>query len=60
MNQINQAVIFAGGYGKRLAPFTDSNPKPMYPVAGKPYIEHLIEQIKNFGICHVVLLLGHL
>lgn len=60
MNQINQAVIFAGGYGKRLAPFTDSNPKPMYPVAGKPYIEHLIEQIKNFGICHVVLLLGYL
>lgn len=60
MKQIKQAVIFAGGYGKRLAPFTDTNPKPMYPVAGKPYIEHLIEQIKNFEIYDVVILLGYL
>lgn len=57
---IDQAVIFAGGYGKRLAPFTDTNPKPMYPIAGKPYIEHLIMQIKSFGINEVVLLLGYL
>ncbi|MDE6433445.1 MAG: HAD-IIIA family hydrolase [Lachnospiraceae bacterium] len=58
--QIRQAVIFAGGYGKRLAPFTDTAPKPMYPIAGKPYIEHLILQIRNFGIHEVVLLLGYL
>ncbi len=57
---IDQAVIFAGGYGKRLAPFTDTNPKPMYPIAGKPYIERLIMQIKSFGINEVVLLLGYL
>ena len=57
---INQAVIFAGGYGKRLAPFTDTNPKPMYPIEGKPYIEHLILQIKSFGISEVVMLLGYL
>lgn len=58
--QIRQAVIFAGGYGKRLAPFTDTAPKPMYPIAGKPYIEHLILQIRDFGIRDVVLLLGYL
>lgn len=58
--KITQAVIFAGGYGKRLAPFTDTNPKPMYPVAGKPYIEHLILQVKSFGIRDVILLLGYL
>lgn len=59
-NKITQAVIFAGGYGKRLAPFTDTNPKPMYPIEGKPYIEHLILQIKSFGISEVVMLLGYL
>ena len=59
-NNITQAVIFAGGYGKRLAPFTDTNPKPMYPIEGKPYVEHLILQIKSFGISEVVMLLGYL
>lgn len=58
--QIRQAVILAGGYGKRLAPFTDTAPKPMYPIAGKPYIEHLLLQIKNFGIYEVIFLLGYL
>lgn len=57
---IRQAVIFAGGYGKRLAPFTDTAPKPMYPIAGKPYLEHLITQVKEFGIRDVVFLLGYL
>lgn len=58
--QIRQAVIFAGGYGKRLAPFTDTSPKPMYPIAEKPYVEHLILQVKDFGIRDVVFLLGYL
>lgn len=58
--RIEQAVIFAGGYGKRLAPFTDTNPKPMYSIAGKPYIEHLVLQVKSFGIDEVVMLLGYL
>ena len=58
--QILQAVILAGGYGTRLKPFTDTNPKPMYPFEGKPFLEYLIEQVKSFGIRDVVLLLGYL
>lgn len=58
--QIRQAVILAGGYGTRLKPFTDTNPKPMYPFEGKPFLEHLILQIKSFGISNVLLLLGYL
>ena len=57
---INQAVILAGGYGTRLKPFTDTNPKPMYPFEGKPFLEYLIEQIRSFGIREIVLLLGYL
>lgn len=58
--QICQAVILAGGYGTRLKPFTDTNPKPMYPFEGKPFLEYLIEQVKGFGITDIVLLLGYL
>ena len=57
---IDQAVILAGGYGTRLKPFTDTNPKPMYPFEGKPFLEYLIEQVKSFGIRDIVLLLGYL
>lgn len=58
--RIQQAVILAGGYGTRLQPFTDTNPKPMYPFEGKPFLEYLIEQVRSFGIENIVLLLGYL
>ena len=57
---INQAVIFAGGLGTRLKPYTDENPKPMYPINGKPFLGYLLEQIKQFGIENILLLLGYL
>lgn len=59
-DMISQAVILAGGYGTRLQPFTNTMPKPMYPIMGKPFLEYLILQIKSFGINEVVLLLGYL
>lgn len=58
--KINQAVIFAGGLGERLKPFTETNPKPMYPINGRPFIEYLIKQIKDFGITDIIILLGYL
>lgn len=58
--KIKQAVILAGGYGTRLKPFTDTNPKPMYSFEGKPFLEYLIEQIRSFGLQEIVLLLGYL
>ncbi|MDY0043963.1 MAG: nucleotidyltransferase family protein [Syntrophales bacterium] len=45
-----QAVIMAGGLGKRLRPLTENLPKPMLPVAGKPLMELVIEQLKQIGI----------
>ena len=58
--RIKQAVIFAGGLGERLKPFTIDNPKPMYPINGKPFMEYLINQIKSFGIKDIIILLGYL
>jgi histidinol-phosphate phosphatase family protein len=55
-----QAVILAGGLGTRLLPLTADRPKPMVEVNGRPFIEYLIEQLREQGIDEVVLLLGHM
>ncbi len=48
-----QAVIMAGGRGKRLHPLTDQVPKPMLPVGDRPLLELIIEQLKESGIRRV-------
>lgn len=44
------AVVMAGGRGERLKPLTDSCPKPLLPVGGKPIIEHNIDRLYSYGI----------
>lgn len=58
--KINQAVILAGGIGTRLKPYTDTMPKPLYPINNIPFIDYLIHQIKSFEIYNVLILLGYL
>jgi len=53
-----QAVVLAGGFGKRLAPLTSEVPKPLLPVGGKPILVRQIEWLKLFGIRDVVLAVG--
>jgi D-glycero-D-manno-heptose 1,7-bisphosphate phosphatase len=53
-------VILAGGRGTRLQPLTDTRPKPMVEVCGKPFIEYQIEQLRAQGFDRVLLLLGYL
>lgn len=56
---VKQAVILAGGRGERLRPFTNDAPKPLYPINGIPFINHLLNQVVSFGIRDVLLLLGY-
>ena len=56
----NLLIIMAGGRGKRLQPFTDSIPKPLLKVAGKPIIMHIIESAKNHGILNFIISINHL
>ncbi|MBE3139475.1 MAG: NTP transferase domain-containing protein, partial [Thermoplasmata archaeon] len=60
MLSVKQAVILAGGRGTRLQPLTDTVPKPMILMNGKPFLEYLIGLLKENGICEIVLLLGYL
>lgn len=59
MINIKQAVILAGGQGKRLLPFTLKNPKPMVPINGKPFLLHLLNLLKSNGIKEVIILTGY-
>jgi NDP-sugar pyrophosphorylase family protein len=56
----NVMVIMVGGKGSRLHPQTESCPKPMLPIAGKPILEHIIERAKVEGFSHFVLAIYHL
>lgn len=56
----NIMVIMAGGKGTRLHPQTESCPKPLLPVAGKPILEHILDRAKVEGFSHFVLAIYHL
>ena len=54
-----KAMIFAAGLGTRLKPITDTLPKAMVPVCGKPLIEHVSRKLMSFGIDEVVVNVHH-
>jgi D-glycero-D-manno-heptose 1,7-bisphosphate phosphatase len=56
---VKQAVMLCGGLGTRLRPFTDSAPKPMIQVNGRPFLDYLFEQLIDNGIHQVLLLTGY-
>ncbi|MGZ8224699.1 MAG: nucleotidyltransferase family protein, partial [Methylobacter sp.] len=50
-----KAMILAAGRGERMRPLTDHLPKPLLSVAGKPLIEHTIEQLVSAGFNDIVI-----
>ena len=55
-----KAVILAGGQGKRLRPITNSVPKPLINIGGKPIVVRQIEWLKNYGVEEFILSVGYL
>jgi dTDP-glucose pyrophosphorylase len=51
------AVIMAGGEGRRLRPMTDHTPKPLLEIGGKPILEYNIDRLAEFGIenCYITI-----
>jgi histidinol-phosphate phosphatase family protein len=54
-----QAVIVAGGRGTRLGPLTEHRPKALVEVGGRPFLDWLIESIRDRGFERILLLLGY-
>jgi NDP-sugar pyrophosphorylase family protein len=54
-----QTVILAGGLGTRLRPLTNSRPKSMVEVMGKPFLQHQIELLRAHGLTRFILCVGH-
>lgn len=54
------AVLMAGGRGERLRPLTDSTPKPLLPVAGKPIIDYNVDALHRYGIKNIFVTVNYL
>jgi aminoglycoside/choline kinase family phosphotransferase len=55
-----RAMVLAAGFGTRLKPITDTTPKPMVMVAGKPMIDTVIDRLAAVGVQDVVVNTHHL
>ena len=53
-----KALILAAGEGTRMRPLTANIPKPLLPVAGKPFLRHIIETLEGLEIRDIHLLIG--
>ena len=49
-----KAIVFAAGRGERMRPLTDTTPKPLLPVRGRPMIEWHLEALARDGVREVV------
>lgn len=54
------AVLMAGGEGKRLRPLTENTPKPLLKVGGKPIIEYNIDRLAHVGVKNIYLSINYL
>ncbi len=54
-----KVILLAGGFGTRLAEYTDVIPKPMVPVGGKPILWHIMQTYAHFGHKDFYVALGY-
>lgn len=58
MKKTVTVLILCGGKGERLRPLTESIPKPLVRIKGRPILSYLLDHIKKFGINNVVIAAG--
>jgi MurNAc alpha-1-phosphate uridylyltransferase len=57
---MKHALILAAGLGERMRPLTDTTPKPLLEVHGKPLIVHHIEKLAAAGVNYIAINTSHL
>jgi D-glycero-alpha-D-manno-heptose 1-phosphate guanylyltransferase len=55
-----EAIVLAGGFGTRLRSVVSDVPKPMAPVAGRPFLELLLSSLRAKGITRAILSVGYM
>ncbi|MFN8925022.1 MAG: HAD-IIIA family hydrolase [Rhodospirillales bacterium] len=55
-----QAVVLVGGRGTRLGALAADTPKPLLPVGGRPFLDHVVDELARHGFRRILLLAGHL
>jgi NDP-sugar pyrophosphorylase family protein len=50
-----KAIVLAGGEGQRLRPLTQSRPKPLLPVAGRPCVDFVLRSLVNSGVKEIII-----
>lgn len=59
MHTVKQAAILIGGQGTRLGDAVRSTPKPLLDVCGRPFVEHVMINLRRFGFDDFILLAGY-
>ena len=55
-----QALVLAGGEGTRLRPLTLTTPKPVMPLAGRPFLTFMLDWLARHGVSEVLLSCGYM
>lgn len=55
-----KAIVPVAGAGTRLRPLTYTQPKPLIPVAGKPIISFIVDQLQSIGVTEFIFIIGYL
>ncbi len=59
MIDVREAIVLAGGFGTRLRSVVSEVPKPLAPVAGRPFLFYILESLQAAGVARVILAIGH-
>ena len=60
LGKVMDVIILAGGFGTRLKKKVPNLPKPMAPIAGRPFLEILLQSLSKKGFLRIILSLGHM